>query len=324
MTTLVTGATGLIGNNVVRLLLERGEPVRALVRESSDPRPFEGLDVETVNGDLRDETSVRYAMQGVSRVIHAAAHLWIGHTQLQLSRAINVEGTRHIAATARSLGIRMLYVSTVDTLGVGRRDQPATETEHFGEKAACSYVTSKREAEEVVRQELEEGLDATIVHPTFTIGPWDWKPSSGRMMLAVAQHYTPVAPSGGHTVADVRDVASGILSACEHGPTGEHYILGGESISYLDYWKRCAAVAVRRPPSIRMGPLVRLLAGRVGDLWSRVAGSESDINSAAIAISSQYHFYSSEKAERELSYAVRPLDNSIQDAWKWFVEYGYA
>ena len=106
--TLVTGATGLVGNNVVRMLLGRGEAVRVLAREGCDPRPLAGLPVEVALGDVRNCESVRGACRGVTRVVHAAGHVHIGWTGLALQRAINVEGTRHVAAAAHEAGARMV------------------------------------------------------------------------------------------------------------------------------------------------------------------------------------------------------------------------
>jgi dihydroflavonol-4-reductase len=256
-------------------------------------------------------------------VVHAAAHLHIGSTQLEQSRAINVRGTQHIAAAARDEGIRLVYVSTVDTLGVGARGQLATESRQFGAKASSSYVISKREAEQSVTQAVRHGLDAVILHPCFTLGPWDWKPSSARMLLAVAQRFTPLAPTGGHTVADVRDVAEGIRSARERGRTGEHYILGGHPMTYLDFWRLCAEVSGGKPPWFRAGPLMRIIGGRAGDVWGTISGREPDLNSAAIRMSSQFHYYSSDKAQQELDYRTRPVRETVEAAWQWLREYGY-
>src|SRR5687767_10827192 len=115
---LVTGATGLVGNNVVRLLLERGSRVRTLTRVRSDIRPLQGLDVEQCEGDVRNEASVRSAMQGMTHVIHSAAHVHIGWSSRELHQAVNVEGTRNVAEAARLAGTRMIHVSSVDALGL--------------------------------------------------------------------------------------------------------------------------------------------------------------------------------------------------------------
>ena len=315
---LITGATGLVGNNVVRLAIAQGYRVRVLVRKGCDQRPFEGLDVEQFVGDVVDSDSILKAVDGVDAVVHSAAVVHIGWSQLELQRRVNVQGTRNVAAAARSAGARMIHVSSVDALGIGAVDQPATEETPREGKTPCSYVITKREAEEAFHGEIEQGLDGVIVNPGFMLGPWDWKPSSGRMLVEVANRFAPVAPSGGMSLCDVRDVAAGILSAVSKGKSGENYILAGHNVTYLDAWRDFARVAGRRGPLMRMGPLIRWGAGRGGDLFGKLIGNESDVNSAAIAMSSLYHYYDSSKAQRELDYRIRPMGETIHDAWKWF------
>ena len=324
MTTLVTGATGLVGNNVVRLLLEAGETVRVLVRGTSDPRPLSGLEVEVVTGDVCDVESVRRATSGVSQIVHAAARVHIGWTGLESLRAINVEGTRNVAMAARDANARMVHVSSVDTLGVGSPDSIADEESPREGKVLCSYVLTKCEAERAFLEEVSRGLEGIVVNPGFMFGPWDWKPSSGRMLLEVARRFTPFAPKGGCSVCDVRDVAAGILSAFRRGTVGRCYILGGENLSYLDIWKRITSVTGGSAPIGRAGPLMRIAAGRGGDLIGKLTGREPDVNSASVGMSDLYHYYSIARAQEELGYVVRPLEESLSDAWDWFREEGYA
>jgi dihydroflavonol-4-reductase len=320
---LVTGATGLVGNNVTRQLLERGHAVRVLVRRNSDPRPFEGLEVEKVEGDVCDAASVQRACHGVSAVVHSAGFVHFGWSHLDRHRAVNVEGTRHVAEAARGAAARLVHVSSVDALGVGSPDAPADEESPRTGKFPCHYAVTKREGEEAVRGEIARGLDAVIVNPGFMLGPWDWKPSSGRMLIEVARWFTPVSPSGGLTVCDVRDVAAAILTACERAPAGRQYILAGENITYFDFWCLIAEVCGGGKPWFRAGPALRWLGGGIGDLWYRLSGREVDMNSAGVGISSQFHYYRSTRAEAELGYQRRPPRQSIADAWQWFQEHGY-
>ncbi|NLF73492.1 MAG: NAD-dependent epimerase/dehydratase family protein [Candidatus Anammoximicrobium sp.] len=323
MTFLVTGATGLVGNNVVRRLLERGQAVRVLVRRESDFRPLQGLEVERVWGDVRDADSVRQACRGVSAVVHAAAVVRFGWTGLEQDRAVNVRGTEHVAAAALEASARLVHVSSVDALGVGHRDAPADEDSLREGKVPCTYIVTKREAEAAVRRSVDRGLDAVIVNPGFMLGPWDWKPSSGRMLLEVARRFTPLAPTGGVTSCDVRDVVDGLLAACEKAPAGRQYILGGENLTYQQLWCLFAEVSGGSKPWFRAGPLMRVLGGYGGDLWGRITGREPDLNSAAVRATSQFHYYRSARAEAELGYRPRPFRQSVADAWAWFVEHGY-
>ena len=251
MITLVTGATGLVGNNVVRCLLARGDTVRVLARRTSDPRPLAGLDrVQHFEGDVRDRGAVNRAAAGVDYVVHAAAYVHIGWTGWDVARAINVQGTRHVATAARDAGAMLVHVSSIDALAPGSANVPADEDSPPEGGVLCPYVVTKREAEQVVFDEIQRGLRASIVNPGFMIGPYDWKPSSGRMLLSVARGWGLFAPLGVNSYCDVRDVAGGIVAACERGQVGRRYVLTGANLSYFQAWRslrrsdRCHAAGV--------------------------------------------------------------------------------
>ncbi len=322
--TLVTGSTGLVGNNVVRQLLAQGRSVRVLTRETADRRPLDGLDVETMHGDIRDADSVGRACDGAAVVVHAAGYVHIGRSKLDLHRAINVEGTRNVAQAVRRSGGRLIHVSSSDALGIGTLEEPADEDSPLAEHGNCSYTITKREAEQVVREEIAEGLDAVIVNPGFMLGPWDWKPSSGRMLLEVARGKAWLAPRGHFSVGDVRDVAAGILSAIDRGQTGRNYLLTGHTLSYLEAFQLFAQVTGGRRPLGSPGPMLSTAAGWFGDLATRLTGRESDVNSAAIRVAQLPKSYSNRRARQELGYTTRSVEDSARDTWAWFQEHGYA
>jgi dihydroflavonol-4-reductase len=242
---LVTGGTGLVGNNVIRMLADQGRRVRTLVRERSGDRELAGVDVERTVGDVTDPEAVRQAVAGARVVIHSAAMVHVGWRRLADMRRVNVEGTRLVAEAARREGARLVHVSSVNALGLTGNATPADEEIPFGNTIECPYVVTKREAEAAVLEEVEKGLDAVIVNPVYMIGPWDWKPSSGRMLLEVGAGRGLFAPPGSNDFVDVRDVAQGILAAMSRGQTGRRYILGGQALSYLDAWRIFASVSAR-------------------------------------------------------------------------------
>lgn len=343
MLTLVTGATGLVGNNVVRLLVEQGERVRVLIRShvrsshscsevtgsevsghNPGGRSLEHLPIEICLGDVRDADSVRRACAGVQRVVHAAAVVQIGWTGLERQRSINVGGTRNVVAAAMAEKARLLHVSTVNTLALGDRDHPADEETPGIEPVLCPYVVTKREAERLVLDAVATGLDAVIVNPAYMLGPWDWKPSSGRMILQVATGWARLAPPGGNDFCDVRDVAAGILTALERGPAGRRYILSGEYLSFLDAWRMLARIVGAKPPWFAARRPGLWVYGHAGDVWGKLTGREPELNSAAVELSKLEHHYSYARAAAELDYHPRPAREAAEAAWTWFKQYGYA
>jgi dihydroflavonol-4-reductase len=314
----------LVGNNVVRQLLAMGRRVSVLVRDRSDPRPLQGLYLEIHHGDIRDSQAVQRACRDAAAVVHAAGYVRIGRSELKRHREINVEGARTVAQAAGRAGIRMVHVSSCDAIGSVSRKVPADENTPLKRPVGCSYVITKREAEQAVLEERARGLDLVITNPGFMLGPWDWKPSSGRMLLEVARGWGFVAPRGTLSLCDVRDVADAIISALDKGQAGRRYILAGETMAFKSVFQLFAQVTGVRPPLFCPGPMMQWIAGQLGDAYSEFSGRECDMNSAAIALARIPKNYSSERARKELGYQTRPAFQTAQDAWDWFREYGYA
>ncbi len=321
---LITGGTGLVGNNLIRLLLDRGLRVRTLVRSRARSRELDGLPVDRVVGDVTDAAAVRRAVDGSRTVIHAAAMVHVGWRMLDEMRRVNVEGTRIVAEATRTIGARLVQVSSVNALGLTDDGSPADEETPFGNTIECPYVVTKREAERAVLDEVDRGLDAVIVNPVFMLGPWDWKPSSGRMLLEVAQGKGLFAPPGSQHFGDVRDIAAAIAAAIDRGVRGRRYILGGHHLSFLEAWTLFARVSGRRPPRGAAPPPLVRFAGRVGDLIGACVGREGPLNSAAATMSLLRQHFSSDRARAELGYSLRPLEDTVEHAWRWFVDHGYA
>ncbi|QEG24856.1 NAD-dependent epimerase/dehydratase family protein [Mariniblastus fucicola] len=323
MKIFLTGATGFLGNNLLRQLLSRGHQCEVAVRRSSLRAPLSGLNVATSEVDLTSLGDVDRSVRNADVVIHAAALIHIGWSKLDESMRFNVESTRALAESTKRRGKRMIQVSTVDALAAAHTTKLPSENDRFPAKPDCAYVRSKRRADEIFRNQLKEGLDGIIVHPGFMIGPWDWKPSSGKMLLSVAKHFCPFAPGGGCSVVDVRDVSRGIISAMENASTGETYVLGGENLTYLSLWSRIADAVGKQPPRSSLNHQAAKIIAVAADAYGRITGVEPTVNSASIEMGQLLHWYSSQKAVDDLSYRINSVDNAINDAFRWFRNHGY-
>lgn len=324
MKVFLTGVTGLLGNNVARLLCERGDEVVALVRSEPAVETLDGVRVRLVRGDLQDARAIEDAVTSCDAVVHSAALIHLGWTRMKESLRVNRGGTSVVARAALKHGKRMVHVGTVNTLALASGGIPSdenTEITAVNAQVPCAYVVSKRASVEVVTRRISKGLDAVIVHPGFMLGPYDWKPSSGRMMLELGRGYKPVWPIGGCSVCDVRDVAKGLLSALDRGVTGRHYVLAGENVTYHRLWSEMATRMGRPKPVIPVGLGMRTAASALGDLAARLTGRETDINSAGVKMSSQFHWHSSARARAELGYTNRPLGETLDDAAVWIKEH---
>lgn len=325
MKVLVTGATGLVGANVVRQLLHDGYDVRVGVRASSNKMGIAGLEVEEVPLYLERSETLAEAVTDCEAVIHAAAAVWVGRTGRSMLYQANVVGTDALLRASADAGVRrFVHVSSVDALGIRSLDRPADEdvAPNMG-FLDCAYVDTKREAEVVVRRWVEEGMDAVIVNPAFMLGPWDVRPTSGTLLLEVAAGKGLLAPHGGNCFVDVRDVAWGISAALDRGRTGRNYILGGVNLTYFDAWTWIASVTGGPAPMARAPRIASWLVGQAGGLWGRVTGTEPPVNPVTEAMGQLPHYFDSARAHRELGYPATDLDRALHDAWAWFREHGY-
>lgn len=314
----VTGATGLLGNNLVRTLLSRGAEVRVLVR-GEDRRELRGLSCHQEPGDLGDLPALMRCFEGAEVVCHVAAMVHVGHSRRDEMVEINVEGTRRVCE-AMPEGARLLHISSVDALGFGSLASPSTEEDGpRSEEGGIPYPDTKRQADEVVRA---SGVDHVILHPTFMLGPYDWKPSSGAMLLEVAKGLGRIAPPGANNFVHVQDVVEGILAAAS-APRGRAYILGNQDLSYRDAWAQMAKVVGRAPPVATFPKAIGPLASFLFDIPRRLGFKEGDINGATTHFGFIEHCFDASRAREELSLPQTPIEDAIQGAWAFFQAEGY-
>ena len=328
MTVLVTGASGFVGSAVARCLIDAGFDVRALMRPDSDRRNIEGLAVEVAAGDLTDTASLERAVAGCRALFHVAAdyRLWV-RDPAPMFRA-NVDGTRHLMRAALAAGVeRIVYTSSVATLGLRRDGQPADEdTPSAVTDMIGAYKRSKFLAEAEVRRMIEDDdLPAVIVHPSAPVGPRDVKPTpTGRMVLEAAMGRMPAYVDTGLNVVHVDDVARGHLLAFEKGALGERYVLGGEDMSLKRILDEIAAITGRPAPRVRLPHNLILPVALVAEAWTRLSGGgEPFVTVDGVRMAKKRMYFSSAKARRTLGYDPRPAAEALADAIAWFRENGY-
>jgi dihydroflavonol-4-reductase len=327
MPIFMTGGTGFLGVNLARHLVAQGKQVRLLVR---GPRSRLGLEsdlIEFVRGDVTDLPSVEAAMRGCDEVYHLAAWVQVSPWGMATARRVNVEGTRNVCSAALRLGVRRLvHTSSIASLATGTLDRPADEDTPWNlSRLRVPYYTTKRASEQVVLDHVRLGLNAVIVNPSYLVGPWDIKPSAGRLLIEFALGRVPLVPSsGGINYVDVREVAFGMAQAMERGRTGQRYFMGGENLPYESFARKVAAVAGVQPPrwSLPYGALFPLAAAGSA-LGALMPDRFRDMNLGTLRIGFLEHYATSKKACRELGYREIPIDRAISDALDWFESRGY-
>jgi dihydroflavonol-4-reductase len=325
---LVTGATGLLGGNLARLLVRRGEAVKVLVRTGSNTRGIDDLPVERVQGDVTDRASLVRALCDCDRVFHAAALVSLWRGAVAALRRVNVGGSVNVFQAAMDAAIeRVVYVSTVDTIGMRSRENPSDEDVPYEyAQYRNAYSLTKHEAEQQVRRFVERGLPIMVGCPGYMFGAYDVRPSSGRMILECRAGRTLLAPTGGNSFVDVLDVCQGLIALAERGKPGTRYILANTqgNLSYREIFSLIAEVVGGRKP---IGPAPRalaMLAGYLTDLAGTVSRTPMQFNSAVARMAFQPHYFSAARAIGDLGLPQSPLRGAIRRAWEWFVANGYA
>ncbi|MDP8223294.1 MAG: NAD-dependent epimerase/dehydratase family protein [Candidatus Lernaella stagnicola] len=319
MIAAVTGASGHIGGALVRELLAQGHRVRALVRR--DTAALEGLNVERVAASLEDIDSLVAAFQGADWVFHLASRISIaGDPDGSVYRA-NVIGTRNVIEAVRRAGAtRLIHFSTIQTLSHEPREQPVDETRPAANADFVgAYDRTKAESEADVLAAATQELDAVIVQPTGVIGPHDFKPSRmGRFFIALANRRLPSLVAGGFDWVDVRDVAAGAVAAAERGRRGERYIFGGHHAT-LHRLAELASDATGIAPPRFVTPLwLARAAAPVAEVWARTTRAEPLFTRESVRTIGLQVRVNSDKARSELSYRVRPLEDTVRDLYGWF------
>src|SRR5579872_7472152 len=326
MTTLVTGASGFLGGHVVRLLAERGERVRVLLRPASQTRLLEGLAVERVWGDLRDPASLEKALAGVSTVYHVAADYRLWARDPREIYESNVQGTRNLLEAARRAQVgKFVYTSTVGTVAVPRDGVlPDESVVTSVDEMIGAYKRSKWLAEQEARQAAAAGLPVVIVNPTTPVGPGDAKPTpTGRIIVDFLNGRMPAYVDTGLNFVPVEDAAAGHLLAAERGRLGERYILGGENLTLKQALEILSRVSGRPAPRVRVPHVLAMAAGYGDAALSLLLRREPRIPLEGVRMARHSMFVNSEKARAELGFSPGPVAAALERAVRWYESNGY-
>lgn len=328
MNVLVTGGSGFVGSHVVRLLAERGDHVRVLVRATSSPDNLAGLPVECVQGDLRDPDSLLRAVRGCQQVFHCAAdyRLWTPDPA-DLYRA-NVDGTDALLKACRATGVeRTVVTSSVAAVGIpkdgtpGHEDTPVSLQDMIGH-----YKRSKFLGEAVAMRYAAEGDPVVVVNPSTPVGPQDLKPTAtGRIITDFLNGRMPAYVQTGLNLVAVEDVARGHLLAAERGVPGRRYILGCQDMTLKEILDMLADLSGLPAPTIQIPLWVAFLIACVDQFVSAgILRREPRVSIEAVRMARKKMWFDSTRARQELGYEPGPVRPALERAVRWFVDHGYA
>jgi dihydroflavonol-4-reductase len=330
---VITGVSGLVGANLARVLVAAGKVVRGVIHQ--DLQGVADLGIELVQADLRDLDSLVRAFKGAEVVFHLAGLISLSLSDWQQLEAVNVQGTSNVVTACRMGNVRRLvHFSSVHALVQEPFDLPVNEQRALAlEQDDSPYDRSKALGEQIVRQAIDQGLDAVILNPTAIIGPHDYRPSHvGKAMIALAVGRLPVLVDGGFDWVDVRDVVQAAIRVAEAAPAGRRYLIAGHWKSVLEVAEMAASLTGFSPPRFTV-PLelayafLRITAPLFEWLTRGEEESTQHVMQALYtpvslqALRSNQHI-SHARLSQELGYQPRPFEQTIQDTLCWFAEQG--
>ena len=311
---LVTGATGIVGAQIIRDLVKKNQPVKAMRRSASNTAWLADIEneVEWVEADLLDLPSLDKAFRNVEYVIHCAAVVSFDNSNDQLMEKVNVEGTKNMLALSQTYGIKkFVHISSVVAIGRDSNNTEITEeTKWVQSSLNTAYATSKYQSELEVWRAQEEGLSTATLNPSVVIGPGPWSNSSLKLFKHVKSG-SLFYPLGSINCVDVRDVSFAAIKLLDSEIEAERFILNGEMLTYKKFFGLVAKVMNKKPPRVRISPSLAIFAASILRVVRFLTGVKSFITKDAVILSQLNILFSSEKAKRILGSNFRPVEESI-------------
>lgn len=326
MTILLLGGNGLLGHNVLKILLEQGHCVHALIRNRASllfhSFPNAAQLLTLFEGSLLCDDDLFRAAEGCDAIINCA-----GATDMSLLRyddylPVNSRLCQRLVRLMEQQGIsRLIHTSTANTIGYGTPSHPSNEDSPMQPPFSQSYYgRSKKEGEDILLSAARQHPDwhLVILNPGFMVGPYDTKPSSGTLLLAGYRKPLIATPKGGKSFVHVADVATAAANALEMGRHGGRYLLTGENLTLKQFYRLQAQVCRYRQTLLLLPDWLLAVAGRAGDLLRR-CGLRTQLSSRNVRQLMVCEYYDNSRAVHELLMPRTPVAQAISDFFAWRV-----
>jgi dihydroflavonol-4-reductase len=321
---LITGASGILGQALTRQLVLEGKPVRILLRDMDSPG-FEGLNVQRVEGNVRDLESLEQAFDGVETVYHTAALPSNLPGMYDDLYQVNVQGTRNVIAACRVKGVaKLVYVTNFQALGRPKSpDKVCRESDGFiPERAYNSYGKTMAFACQAVSAAHDQNLSTMILLPSFQIGPHDYKLSLlGRFWWDYARGRVAVLVNGGFEMIDTRDAAAAIVRASQKGRWGESYLLSSGYIKVPDFINWLEALSGRDSPRLYLPNWLLWPAAAFMEWRYKLRSEQPVLNRASLSLLRQKIRIDCSKAKADFGFQTRSRECTFAETWKWMAEH---
>ncbi len=321
----VTGADGMLGAHICRVLLQQGYAVKAMVLPGRQSKVLQGLKLELVCGDVLNKVDLATHMANCKQLIHIAALTTVWPRHSPLVRAVNYDGTKNVMELAQKFGYtRMVHIGSASSFAFGNRLAPGNESSCWQGRSKIDYMLSKHAAQELLlRTYRETGFPVVIVNPTFMVGAFDSGPSSGKVLLALIRNRLPAYSPGGRNFVCTQDVAIAAVNALKLGETGQCYIAGGENLSYAEFLQKSCQV-IEKPFKLVAAPAPLLKCfGLASSLVARLQGTPPKLSYSMAQIACEEQYYEAKKAQQKLQMPQTDLKIGIAACVDWFKANGY-
>ena len=322
---VITGATGHLGNVLVRKLVKCNTKIRVLVLPGEDVSSLEGLEVEKIEGNVCSPDSLRKAFKGADTVYHCAGIISILPGQQKKLFRVNVTGTQNVVNMCLEEKVkRLVYISSIHALSEPEKGIVIDESRRFDpENVLGEYSRSKALGTLEVIKGIERGLDAVILCPSGIIGPYDYHISEmGKLIVDFFKGKVKAYVGGAYDFVDVRDVAEGLIFACNQGKKGECYILSGHHISVSKILKYLERLSGKKAPEIKLPYWMARAFGVINVLYCSLINTRPLFTPFSIDVLASNSLISYHKAETNFGYSPRSVYESLKDAVDWFKEKG--
>jgi len=319
---VVTGATGHIGNVLVRELLKQGKKVRVLQHNTVITHIVEELDLDIVSGDICNKDDLRKAFEGAEIVYHLAAIISIFPGINPDLERVNIQGTKNVGEICLELNIpKLVYTSSVHAIADKEHGQSITEEDPIDPQYAIGkYGRSKAVATLVLLKLVEKGLNVVIVQPAGVIGPYDYVPSQ----LGIVYHFMSkglnLGIKGGYNFVDVRDIVNGVILAGDKGRIGERYILSGHLLTIGEKKKIIDEILDRKYSFYAVPRWLCYVGAFFLSPFYRPFNLTPILTYESLEILYSNADLRYDKAKNELGYTVRPFKDTMEDTLKWIHE----
>lgn len=320
----VTGASGVIGQHIVRNLLSQGAEVRALKRGNSDLSYLADVkeQIEWVEGDILDVTALGEAIAGVDYVVHAAAVVYFGSSKLRRKMAkVNIEGTQNVVNICLDTPSvkKICYISSIASIGRGANDQWVTEKNKWEDSESHSfYGYTKYQGELEVWRGIAEGQEAVIINPSLVLGTGNWENSS-LQLFKYAWQAKRMMPLGTLNYVDARDVAKAVWQLTQSDIINERFILSGGQLLYKDFFANLHQRFGKEVQTIDLKPWMATIGWRVSQVMSLI-GMKPLITKETMASSASHTKFDGSKISRLTGFEYHSLSETLDWTCNYFKE----